>query len=104
MPSGKLVLMGDSEPDPIVTGDFLLEIQVVLFGLPGAFAPTCSVQHVPSYVENHTVLAAKGEDALAYISVNDAFVMGAWGHDQHNVTMLAGGSAHYTRAWVWSWI
>jgi len=73
----------------------------VLFGLPGAFMPTCSAQHVPSYVENHTALAAKGMDAVGCMSVNDLFVMSAWGKDQqvgNKVTMLADGSAMYTKA------
>lgn len=73
----------------------------MLFGLPGAFMPTCSAQHVPSYVENHTALAAKGMDAVGCMSVNDLFVMSAWGKDQqvgNKVTMLADGSAMYTKA------
>ena len=75
--------------------------KVVLFALPGAFTPTCSAQHVPSYVENHTALAAKGIDTVGCMSVNDAFVMGAWGKDQqvgNKVTMLVDGSADYTKA------
>ncbi|MDP7546136.1 MAG: peroxiredoxin [Alphaproteobacteria bacterium] len=101
MPSGTLMTMGDGGPEPVSTDEWFGGKKVVLFGLPGAFTPTCSAQHVPSYVENHSALAAKGVDAVGCMSVNDAFVMGAWGKDQqvgNNVTMLADGSAAYTQA------
>ncbi len=101
MPSGTLMTMGDGGPEPVSTDEWFGGKKVVLFGLPGAFTPTCSAQHVPSYVENHTALAAKGVDAVGCMSVNDAFVMGAWGKDQqvgNYVTMLADGSAAYTKA------
>jgi peroxiredoxin len=101
MPSGTLMTMGDGGPEPVATDDFFSGRKVVLFGLPGAFTPTCSAQHVPSYVENHTALAAKGVDAVGCMSANDAFVMSAWGKDQqvgNKVTMLADGSAEYTKA------
>ncbi|MDA1098170.1 MAG: peroxiredoxin [Proteobacteria bacterium] len=101
MPSGTLMTMGDGGPEPVSTDEWFGGKKVVLFGLPGAFTPTCSAQHVPSYVKNHTALAAKGVDAVGCMSVNDAFVMGAWGKDQQvgkNVTMLADGSAAYTKA------
>ena len=101
MPSGTLMTMGDGGPEPVSTDEWFGGKKVVLFGLPGAFTPTCSAQHVPSYVENHSALAAKGVDAFGCMSVNDAFVMGAWGKDQqvgNNVTMLADGSAAYTQA------
>jgi len=73
----------------------------VLFGLPGAFTPTCSAKHVPGYVENYDRLKAKGVDEIACMSVNDAFVMGAWAKDQHTddkIRMLGDGSADYTKA------
>ena len=101
MPSGTLMTMGDNGPEPVSTDDLFSGKKVVLFGLPGAFTPTCSAQHVPSYVENHTALAAKGVDAVGCMSVNDAFVMNAWAKDQqvgNKVTMLADGSAEYTKA------
>jgi len=75
--------------------------KVVLFGLPGAFTPTCSAKHVPSYLAAYDKLKAKGVDTIACLSVNDAFVMGAWARDQHagdKVRMLADGSAEYTKA------
>jgi glutaredoxin/glutathione-dependent peroxiredoxin len=74
---------------------------IAIFGLPGAFTPTCSAQHVPGYVENAAALHAKGVDEIWCISVNDAFVMGAWGRDQHTagkVRMMGDGSADFTSA------
>jgi len=74
---------------------------VVLFALPGAFTPTCSAKHLPGYVEKAADLKAKGVDAIACLSVNDAFVMDAWGKDQKvgdNVMMLADGNADFTKA------
>jgi peroxiredoxin len=75
--------------------------KIVIFGLPGAFTPTCSAKHVPSYVAQHAALKAKGVDTIACVSVNDAFVMGAWARDQKvgdKVRMLGDGSADFTRA------
>jgi peroxiredoxin len=75
--------------------------KVVLFGLPGAFTPTCSAKHVPSYLVNYDKLKAKGVDTIACMSVNDAFVMGAWARDQktgEKIRMLGDGSADYTKA------
>ena len=88
-------------PNPVTIEQLTRGKKVVLFGLPGAFTPTCSGKHVPSYVEAYEALKAKGVDTIACISVNDAFVMGAWGRDQHvdnKVRMLADGSAAYTKA------
>ena len=101
IPSVDLAIMTADGPQGISTDDIFAGKKVAIFGLPGAFTPTCSAQHVPSYVENHSALAAKGVDAVGCMSVNDAFVMGAWGKDQqvgNNVTMLADGSAAYTQA------
>ena len=74
--------------------------KVAIFGLPGAFTPTCSAKHVPSYLSNYDRLKAAGVDDVICISVNDAFVMGAWGRDQNSggkVRMMADGSAEYTK-------
>jgi len=74
---------------------------IALFALPGAFTPTCSAKHVPGYVEQADALKAAGVDEIWCVSVNDAFVMGAWGRDQQTagkVRMMADGSADFTRA------
>lgn len=73
---------------------------IIVFGLPGAFTPTCSAKHVPGYVANYEALKARGVDEIWCLSVNDAFVMGAWGREQQvagKVRMMADGSALYTR-------
>jgi len=88
-------------PNPVKIEDLTKGRKVVLFGLPGAFTPTCSAKHVPSYVANYDKLKAKGVDAIACMSVNDAFVMGAWAKNQKSddkIRMLADGSAEYTKA------
>ena len=74
---------------------------IAIFGLPGAFTPTCSAQHVPGYVEGSAALKAAGVDEIWCVSVNDAFVMGAWGRDQQTagkVRMMADGSAEFAKA------
>jgi glutaredoxin/glutathione-dependent peroxiredoxin len=74
---------------------------IALFALPGAFTPTCSAKHVPGYVENFAALQAAGVDEIWCVSVNDAFVMGAWAREQKSagkVRMLADGSADFTKA------
>ena len=74
---------------------------VVMFALPGAYTPTCSAKHVPGYVEKADALKAAGVDEIWCVSVNDPFVMGAWGRDQHSagkIRMLADGSADFAKA------
>lgn len=85
-----------------VTGDALFAGKKgVLFAVPGAFTPTCSAKHVPSFVKNIAALKAKGVELVACISVNDAFVMKAWGSDQgagDDVLMLADGNGDFAKA------
>ncbi len=74
--------------------------KIVIFALPGAFTPTCSAKHVPGYVEHYDAIKAKGVDEIWCISVNDPFVMGAWGRDQKvgkKIRMMADGSADFTK-------
>jgi peroxiredoxin (alkyl hydroperoxide reductase subunit C) len=87
-------------PKEITTEELFGGKTVVLFGVPGAFTPTCSAKHLPGYTENYEALKAKGADVIACMAVNDAFVMGAWGKDQgvaDKVVMLADGSAEFTK-------
>ena len=75
--------------------------KIAIFGLPGAYTPTCSAKHVPGYVEHADALKAAGVDEIWCVAVNDAFVMGAWGRDQHTggkVRMMADGSADFAKA------
>ena len=75
--------------------------KIAIFGLPGAYTPTCSAQHVPGYIANADAIKAKGVDEIWCVSVNDAFVMGAWGREQKAtgiVRMMGDGSAEFTRA------
>ena len=101
IPSVTLTHMTADGPAAVSTDELFSGKKVVLFALPGAFTPTCSAQHVPSFLENADAIKAKGVDAIACLSVNDAFVMGAWGKDQDvddKVLMLADGSADFTKA------
>jgi peroxiredoxin len=84
----------------VSTGELFAGRKVVLFAVPGAFTPTCSAKHLPGYVEHMAEFAARGVD-VACLSVNDAFVMGAWARDQHvpaGLHMLADGNGAFTRA------
>ena len=99
VPEGMLMRMTAEGPAPITTDELFSGKKVVLFAVPGAFTPTCSAKHVPSYVSNAEALSAKGVDTVACLSVNDVFVMGAWGKDQgvgDKVMMLADGAGDYT--------
>jgi glutaredoxin/glutathione-dependent peroxiredoxin len=87
-------------PNPVKVEDLTKGKRVVVFGLPGAFTPTCSAKHVPSYLQNYDKLKTKGVDTVACMSVNDAFVMGAWARDQKTgdkIRMLGDGSAQFTK-------
>lgn len=87
-------------PRPIDVLEAVKGKKIVIFGLPGAYTPTCSAKHVPGYVTHADKLKAKGVDEVWCLAVNDAFVMAAWGRDQKvggTVRMMADGSADYTR-------
>ncbi len=101
VPSATLMQMKGGAPQPVKTDDLFSGKKVVVFGLPGAFTPTCSAKHLPGYVEHADELKKKGVDQIACVSVNDAFVMGAWGDQQgagDKVAMLADGNGDFTRA------
>ena len=100
IPDCTLKTMGEKGPQDIVTGDIFSGKKVLLFAVPGAFTPGCSLTHLPGYVVNADKIKAKGVDTIACMSVNDAFVMGAWGEDQNasEILMLADGNAEFTAA------
>jgi peroxiredoxin len=101
IPSAKLRVMSSDGPKEVTTDELFKGKKVVLFALPGAFTPTCSAKHLPGFVQHADTLRKKGVDAIACLSVNDAYVMGAWGKDQKvgdKVMMLADGNAEFTRA------
>ena len=101
LPAAKFMTMGDNGPEPVASEDFFKGRRVALFAVPGAFTPTCSAKHLPGFRDQAEALKAKGVDAIACLSVNDAFVMGAWAKDQNTagkVTLLADGSGDFTKA------
>ncbi len=88
-------------PKPVKTDDFFKGKRVALFAVPGAFTPTCSAKHLPGFVEKAAEIKRQGVDTIACLSVNDAFVMNAWGKEQKaegKVQMLADGNGDFTRA------
>jgi len=101
IPSAILMEMKGGAPQPVKTDDLFGGKKVALFALPGAFTPTCSAKHLPGYIQNAAAIRGKGVDEIVCLSVNDAFVMGAWGEQQgagDKVTMLADGNGEFTRA------
>ncbi len=101
IPSMKLMMASPEGPKETSTGDIFRGKKVVLFAVPGAFTPTCSVKHLPGFVQQADAMKAKGVDTIACIAVNDAFVMGAWGKEQgctDKVVMLADGSGAFTKS------
>jgi len=100
LPDATFTVMGGEGPDQKTTADVFGGKKVVLFAVPGAFTPTCSKQHLPGFVENADKIKAKGIDAIACTSVNDVFVMDAWGKSAGaggKVMMLADGSADFAK-------
>jgi glutaredoxin/glutathione-dependent peroxiredoxin len=108
LPSATLMEYSDVEGEGCSIGPNAVDVAkasagktIALFALPGAFTPTCSAKHVPGYVENFAALQAAGVDEIWCVSVNDAFVMGAWARELKSagkVRMLADGSADFTKA------
>ncbi|MDH3509993.1 MAG: peroxiredoxin [Gammaproteobacteria bacterium] len=101
MPEGNFGVMTSDGPSTISTEELFAGDKVVLFAVPGAFTPTCSMQHLPGYVEHAEAILRKGVDTIACMSVNDVFVMDAWGKDVgtgDKVVMLADGNGTYTQA------
>jgi peroxiredoxin len=108
LPDGTLTEFVDTErpgctvgPNAFQVADLAKGKRIVIFGVPGAFTPTCSAKHVPSFVNNYDKLKGKKVDEIWCLAVNDAFVMGAWGRDQKaggKVRMMADGSATWTKA------
>ena len=101
VPDVKVFTFGESGPQATTTEQLLGKGKVVLFGVPGAFTPTCSDHHLPGFVLRSEELKAKGVDAVVCVSVNDPFVMGAWGKDQQvgdAVVLVADGNAELAGA------
>ncbi|MGH8188542.1 MAG: peroxiredoxin [Steroidobacteraceae bacterium] len=101
MPSGTLTIATKDGPQKVNADEFFKGRKVVLFSVPGAFTPTCDAKHLPGFVEQAEEIRRKGVGAIACLSVNDAFVMKAWGKSQNTegkVEMLADGNGEYTQA------
>ena len=101
IPEATFKTMGPDGPEEITTNELLAGRKVVLFGVPGAFTPTCHNNHLPSFLQHYEELKAKGVDTIAVVSVNDLFVMDAWAKATGaagRIVFLADGSADFTRA------
>jgi peroxiredoxin len=99
IPAATLKIMGEKGPQEITTAELFDGKKVVLFAVPGAFTPGCSNTHLPGYVVSADKIRAKGVDSIVCVSVNDAFVMDAWGKTQNaeSILMVADGNAEFTR-------
>jgi len=101
IPAASLATMGGDGPQGVSTDDLFKGKTVAIFGVTAAFSPTCSAKHLPGFIQNADAIKAKGVDEIVCLSVNDVFVMDAWGKDQSagdKVTMIADGSAEFTKA------
>ena len=100
IPGATVHSMRDGKPTPMTTEEIFAGKKVVLFAVPGAFTPTCSMAHLPGYVVNADSIKAKGVDTIACVSVNDAFVMDAWGQNKNaeELLMLGDGNGDLTEA------
>ncbi len=100
LPAATLHTMRDGKPAAVTTSDLFDGKKVVVFAVPGAFTPTCSMAHLPGYVVNADAIKAKGVDSIVCLSVNDAFVMDAWGKDKNaeHLLMVGDGNGQFTKA------
>jgi peroxiredoxin len=100
LPDVPLTIAGADGPQPTTSGEYFRGKRVALFAVPGAFTPTCSARHLPSYVDKAQDLKGKGVDEIACISVNDPFVMAAWGErdGSKDITMIADGNGAFADA------
>ena len=101
VPDVKIKTMADGKMQDVSTGELFKGKKAVLFAVPGAFTPTCSMQHLPGFINHAKDIKAKGVDLIACVSVNDAFVMDAWGKNQNvgdKIMMLADGNADFSKA------
>ena len=101
LPEATFMVPNADGPAPKTTAEIFAGKKVALFAVPGAYTPTCSARHLPSYKDKAADLAAKGVDTIACLSVNDAFVLGAWAKDQgvaDDIVMLADGSGVFAKA------
>lgn len=101
LPDATFTTMTADGPSTLTTADIFSGKKVVLFGVPGAFTPTCSNNHLPGYLENHDAILAKGVDTIAVVAVNDVFVMSAWARftgGEGKIVYLADGSGDFARA------
>jgi peroxiredoxin len=100
LPAAKFNMMKDGKPTAVTTDDLFKGKKVVLFAVPGAFTPTCSMAHLPGFVANADKIKAKGVDSIVCLSVNDAFVMDAWGKDKNadDLLMVGDGNGDFTKA------
>ncbi|HET7605596.1 MAG TPA: peroxiredoxin [Sphingomicrobium sp.] len=100
LPDVPITVATSEGPQPTSTSDFFKGKRVALFAVPGAFTPTCSARHLPSYVEKASELKGKGVDEIACISVNDPFVMAAWNQrdGSADITMLSDGNGEFAEA------
>lgn len=100
LPNAELMMMTEKGPTKMSTADLFGGKKVALFAVPGAYTPTCSAKHLPGFVDNTTKITAKGVDEIVCLSVNDPFVMAAWGkdHSAGSIKMVADPDASFTKA------
>jgi len=100
IPAATFSVMSESGPKPLTTDELFAGKKVVLFSVPGAFTPTCSAKHLPGFIEHADEILARGVDTIACVSVNDVFVMNAWGKSAKadKIVLLADGNGEFAQA------